>query len=381
MFKRTLIILTALLVVGGAAFAQTTIEGLTPKDARSMGMGGAFRAFSTGYSTFYGNPAGLASKNGSLTIVDAAVWAYVKPTTANIEAVQNVMSGGGGSQVAGLVEDLIVDNGLGAGAAIGIGWAGRGFGLGLTMVTDQLLAGSTLLGANMTSETELNGLVGLAFPLRLGPVTFKVGADARVFYRVQAAGTGWSARDIIVPILSDPNADFVDVLGGMPIVAGYGIAGDVGGILEFGPLMAGVAYRNLGMGFKMANATMGDVLEGDLPMNGTVSYSLTPELTAGLGFKLDGWFLAPAIYAEVSDPIEVISDTNKLWANLHAGAELKLLSFITARAGLNQGYLSFGAGLDLLILEIDAAIFTEEVGMSPGDYGRTGVSVQAAFRF
>jgi len=39
------------------------------------------------------------------------------------------------------------------------------------------------------------------------------------------------------------------------------------------------------------------------------------------------------------------------------------------------------ARLDIAFLKIDAALFTEEMGIYPGDKGRSGLSVQAAIRF
>ncbi|MFA5851648.1 MAG: hypothetical protein WC820_03030, partial [Spirochaetales bacterium] len=55
------------------AFAQTGLAGLSPKDARSMGMGGTFRVFATGYQAFFGNPAGFAGP-GTLSLADVAIW-------------------------------------------------------------------------------------------------------------------------------------------------------------------------------------------------------------------------------------------------------------------------------------------------------------------
>jgi hypothetical protein len=66
---------------------------------------------------------------------------------------------------------------------------------------------------------------------------------------------------------------------------------------------------------------------------------------------------------------------------VHAGAELKFFKFIALRAGMNQGYLTMGAGIDLILFELDAALFTQEVGSFPGDKARSGISLQAAVRF
>ncbi|MBX3042005.1 MAG: hypothetical protein KF789_14960 [Bdellovibrionaceae bacterium] len=50
---------------------------------------------------------------------------------------------------------------------------------------------------------------------------------------------------------------------------------------------------------------------------------------------------------------------------LHLGAEVSL-PLIDLRVGLNQGYPTLGAGLDLFFLRIDAASYSEEVGIYPG---------------
>ena len=63
------------------------------------------------------------------------------------------------------------------------------------------------------------------------------------------------------------------------------------------------------------------------------------------------------------------------------GAEVKFLSFLSLRAGLNKGWASAGFGLDLLFLEIDGAAFTEELGSHPGDSGRSGIALTAAMHF
>ena len=62
---------------------------------------------------------------------------------------------------------------------------------------------------------------------------------------------------------------------------------------------------------------------------------------------------------------------------LHMGMELSFARFIALRAGFNKGLLSLGLGLDLSLIELDAAIFSEQ----PGDEKiRTGIALQAALR-
>ncbi|GAB6276304.1 MAG: hypothetical protein SAMD01599839_08440 [Rectinema sp.] len=122
-----------------------------------------------------------------------------------------------------------------------------------------------------------------------------------------------------------------------------------------------------------------------MPIAGTTAAALTPTYSTGLGIRLfENEKFEPSLYAEVDDPISLFSSTDimtDVFNSLHAGAQLRLLRFISVRGGLNKGWYSVGAGLDLSFVEIDAAIFTEELGLSPGDKGRSGLSVQAAIRF
>ncbi|MDP2816187.1 MAG: hypothetical protein Q8O19_05865, partial [Rectinemataceae bacterium] len=86
--KKIGIFLACLGICAGSAFPQT--PSLAPKDARSMGMGGVFSAISSGYVSFYGNPAGF-SQAGNLTLLDTATWVYFDPSPANLSKLQSML--------------------------------------------------------------------------------------------------------------------------------------------------------------------------------------------------------------------------------------------------------------------------------------------------
>lgn len=71
----------------------------------------------------------------------------------------------------------------------------------------------------------------------------------------------------------------------------------------------------------------------------------------------------------------------QLGKKLHFGAELSL-PLIDLRAGLHQGYPTLGASVDLFFLRLDAASYTEEVGVYPGQTPsnrlRVGLSMEFA---
>ncbi|MCE1195350.1 hypothetical protein LWX53_02485 [bacterium] len=380
-----------ILALGGLAFAvpaTTELQGLSPKTAKSMGMGGSFRVFSTGYDTFFGNPAGFATPKGSLTIADLATWAYFKPTQTNIEKAQAIVDGtASDSQTASYVGDWIVDNGLGAGASLGLGWAGSGFGLGLTLVTDEIASGQSLLGATLRSQTQANAVAGIAFPISLGPVNFRIGADARAFYRLDSYnidnGTDQWPFSGIATAMMTPGADPMDTIRDLYLNGGYGFAFDAGATVGIGPLSLGAMVRDYGLEFGMGQAKVGTLIDSmTVPTDGTTPYVMAPTVSAGAALQFNfANVVAPSLYAEIGDVVGVIDGgVETAWNSLHAGAELKLLNFIALRAGLNKGWVSLGAGLDLIIFEVDAALFTEELGAIPGDSGRTGIAVQAAIR-
>lgn len=380
------ICLIMIIALGGLAFAQgaTATQSVSPKNARAMGMGGSFRVFSTGYDTFFGNPAGFATKNGSLTIADLATWAYFKPTQDNIDKVKAIADGTAtDSEKISYISDWVINNGLGAGASLGLGWAGKGLGIGATLVTDNVASGSSFLGSNMTSRTQATGIAGLAFPFSLGPINFRLGADARAYYILESSPTsGWPFANIVAQS-TGPTGNAEAAIRDLDVLGGYGFAFDAGATVGFGPFILGAMVRDYGLEFNMGQTKVGTIMDtGNVPTDGTSPYLLTPVVSAGAGVQLNfGNVLAPSLYVETDDPVGVAQNGfYTIWNSLHAGAEVKLLNFMALRAGLNKGWVSLGAGVDLVIFELDAALFTEEMGVNPGDFGRTGIALQAAFR-
>lgn len=359
--KRTLLVIMILLAASGLLFAET-LTGLVAKDAKTMGLGGASKVFADRYQALWGNPAALASERGSLTFLDASAWLYIKPTPSKIEDMQTLMADSTTDEerISLINQFQAENNGLGGGTAVGLGWAGKGFGLGMNIVADTYTE-----GLKLKLMTQMNGVVGLAFPFHLGPVTIKAGLDGRIFFRTDSDGM-W-------PLMS--------MDGTAPVINGTGLAADIGAIIELGPFMVGASVRDLGMEFDMGHGTLDQMSSMDLPLPNPTSYTLEPQVYAGAGVKLGGRLLATSAFAEVSDAFAVFEDSDALWTNLHAGAELRLLNMIAVRGGLNQGYISLGAGIDFLFLHADAAIFTEEVGLYPGHRPRSGIALQAAVRF
>jgi len=387
--KRKAIIVILLILATAMASAQTALEFIevTPKDARTMGMGGAFHVFSQGYSSFFGNPAGFAGANSSLTLTDLSVWAYLAPTTQNVERVKSIIDGSAtDSDILGYAGDWIINNnGFGAGLSLGGGWVGKkGIAIGVTLVSDEVAAGNSLLGSKLVIATQLNGILGYASLFKLGPLSLRIGLDGRAFYRVQSDPvTGLPFSTILNDVLNDTFS-----LSTITLLGGYGFAADVGLVAGIGPVMLGLSARDFGLEFKVGKFNVQNIIDDNIsafPLLGTTAVKLNPSYAAGLGVRLfENSKFEPSLYTELENPQNIFSSSDMVASalnSLHAGAQVRLMRFITVRGGLNKGWYSLGAGIDLSFLELDAAIFTEELGLYPGDKGRSGLSVQVGIRF
>jgi len=375
--KRTATILFSIAILASASFADT-YPTLTPKNAVSMALGGSFTSIPTAQFSFFGNPAAFAAKKGSLTLIQTDAWAYVKPTSDNLDVLAELI--GGDSNQAALAGSLMpTNNGFGGGASIGLGYAGKGLGIGIFAISDNWAEGDSVPGAVLQSDTQVSAVVGLGVPLQLGDsVRLSIGGDLRPFYRIRAA------------------VSLADYLSGAEnfdgINAGFGLAMDLGAHLELGSLGIGLAIRDIAPPFPIwqgALETLKASLEqGSLPQadDGAEKAVFLPSVTAGLSWKpkLIPGLIDPALYFELQDPVAVIQEWDGIGSALnltHLGAEVTFLKIVTLRAGLNRGWLSFGGGVNLLILDLNAAVFTEELGALPGDKPRSGFSLSAAIRF
>jgi hypothetical protein len=123
-----------------------------------------------------------------------------------------------------------------------------------------------------------------------------------------------------------------------------------------------------------AAASINNVLGGKYntslvaPVKGIGSNPLSANRIYGFGVsaKRDiGYFFHDVLVGiEASD---IGNNTNgSIFRTIHMGAEARILHILRPRIGVNQGYLSLGAGLDLKILEIEVASWGEELSLNPG---------------
>jgi hypothetical protein len=401
--KRILLVVSLITVISVLGFSQVTVEEqpLVPFHAEIMAQGGSYTAIAQGYNALFTNPAGFSreSEGGSLSLLAANVWIHARPDML-LTSLQDFDGSGGEQEIAAILADQFTENGFGIGASSGIAYVGGNFGIGLSFVFDSFFSGRTFpLGQSGYMRSELSIIAGYALPLELGPLSVSIGADVRPFMRIHSMID--DATDLIATVLGvDTGAAVSDnVFDTINALNGSGIAFDAGLIAEIGPFAAGLTVRDIGnTAISYAQHSLQAVLDTlpqlGLPDTGHPTYAavdgnyIVPmSFTFGLAFHPDfgdfAGILDPMVHAEIKDPFTLIGGTSgtSLWTKLHVGSQIKLFGFWNLWAGLNQGYVTFGTGLDLLFLDISAGIFTRELGKYPGDRPSSGASFEFAIRF
>ncbi|MBN2050227.1 MAG: conjugal transfer protein TraF [Spirochaetales bacterium] len=392
--KQLLIVLTILICLTGFAFGQETIltAPFVPQSPEVMGQGGSFTAIAAGYNSLFTNPAGFGSEKGSLTIVSANPWVYVRP-----DQVIDFVAGLEGSEnpemaLLPLINDQVTAGGFGIGFSTGLGWTGKGLGLGVVGMVDSHIVGDTLLGASGHATATVGLIGGLAIPFNIFGMKLTVGGDVRPMYRAYIP----MDNTVVIGLLrslSEEGSDPLTYLMTQSAYAGVGLGIDLGAMLDIGPFTVGLSMRDLfGTRFNFGQSTLEDIVasletEGALPEGTDVqdTYMIPMEINVGAAWHPDlggfSFILDPKVHVDLKDPIGIIRDKRSPWTLLHIGAEAKMFRFISLRGGFNQGYITGGVGMKLLFLDINASFFTLERGMYIGDKPNSGVTLEAALRF
>jgi hypothetical protein len=399
MMRKTLYLgVTLLLVIGSFGFADTyTEEPFLPLDPEVMAMGGAFVAAAHGYNSFFYNPAGFAQPGGSFTLGSGTVWVRSRPD-AVLDLIQTASKDSSGSTILtdaiSIANSQLTTGGFGVGTALGVGIAGGGLGLGAIAMVDTYLWGPTILGISGYATATVGFVGGLAIPFELLGIKFSVGGDIRPMVRIRAPLKNTDALALVNAIMSNDQTKTWELVQGLPAMHGVGIGLDAGATANLGGLTFAIAARDIGnTSFSYTKSTVYDIYtslndSGELPSGDSVkdTYYIPMDISGGVSFHPDlgglKFLFDPMVSLDCQDVIEVLSGANQSpWKLIHIGAEATLLSLFSARAGLNQGYLTAGAGVKLLFLDANFAVFTQELGANIGDRPSSGMSFEFALRF
>lgn len=153
------------------------------------------------------------------------------------------------------------------------------------------------------------------------------------------------------------------------------ISSDLGFLVKLQYVNIGVTVKNwLSTGFRWSEYT------GDFQKvtNGTSlpDSSFKPSLDLGFSFNLGKKKRSPFELTLTADMVNALDFSENYFLKLRAGAEIRLIRILLARAGLYKGYPTLGVGLDLPFLKINAAYYTEELGDLPGSLPQQNVTLE-----
>ncbi len=381
--KRLLAWFLYILFSGMLTFAQTIVAEpmFKPLSPALIAQGDSFTAVSSGYDSLFTNPAGFSRGETSLTIVSANPWVRIRPDQIGT-ALQGV-SAGNSENLSSMLADQVLQYGFGIGASTGIGWVGNGLGLGLIGVLDSSLSATDASHASGYVHGTVAFIGGLSFPLDLFGFKLHLGVDVRPMVRVRAPIDNVSVSTFF--------SDVFHVLGQATAFHGIGVGLDAGAILELGPFSVGVSARDIaGTRFNYSTSSLGDLIttlkffggtslsrsggQFVVPMNISAGIALHPDFG---DFKKIVDFM---LHGEMQDITGVIQGTASPWSLLHVGAELKLFSFLSLRGGMDRGVVTAGAGVKLLFLDFNGAVFMDLLGVNQGTKPYSGISIEAAIR-
>lgn len=406
--KKTLIILLVVSISIGSLFAaehaapidptqnemySAVLASFRPTSTRALGMGDAALAVSGRSDSFFYNPAALAEGRFQLSLPAASVTLYHPADILEKGIADKLIQGikeNDNSKITGAAADYLglIKSGKGKLATVdaAMSFTAGGFGLGV-FVQDNVhtYAPSNSTGgldSNLIDELNVAARLGLGFRINL-PASFSIDLGVAASFNYLAFSQKVNANDVMTAL---NDGDVVSYLREqIPIMAGWAVPIDAGVNINmpFGFTVSAVA-RNFNGKYSMvaydnANQLIPNIMKAP---GGAAKYTFNTDwqLDAGLGWKLKNVFFQPTIAVDVTDIIGLAKTknvtVNDFMYHLNAGAEIRLLSFLDVRGGLNKGYWSVGAGIDLWAIKIDVAYSWMEFGAKTGDNPGDALSIR-----
>ena len=339
-------VIAALFVLGSGYDIMAKQYPSLYKGVRPLGMGGAFTAVADDENALFYNPAGLSEIS---TFQIGVFNPLIEVSKKSIDLVQDI--GDTDLDDTGEVTDLLRDyvgehqhiraalfphvgfNAFNAGVMIG------GLGQG---VIDADIRNPVWPEAHLDLITDYGLLGGAGLKL---PVTgLRAGAALKYINR-ESLSEIYTATDIAAEDFENRLEDDMH--------SGSGLSADIGAIYR----LPFVSIFDLNVGLVIQN-----IPEMDMGKATDIKTQVNTGLSIEKSFA--AFTLVGALdYRDIFNAIEEDDDRAK---RTHLGAELRFLKVFSVRAGLNQGYPSLGATLDLWVLRLDFATYGEEAGAYAG---------------
>lgn len=333
--------------------------------SRALGMGGAFTAVADDYAAIYYNPAGLAWLNDWQ--LNLELRAMVDKDV--LELKEDIDKLGGSKDANKISETLQKNYGKHFSSrlpTIGMHWVKPRWGFSITPVDLNLeMEVHQTVGPALSVVGTQDTTIALAYarsPKWSSKHKFGLGLTLKAIYR------GYFNRSLNAVDLAFDK----DILKPEDAGEGFTVDGDLGflfkpeisargflGFFRFLRPTFGLTVRNVADYGFTSNFHLIDDHSGEPPR-------LQRRLDVGTMWELPDWWVFKSRFA--FDVRDIGHDQWTTRKGLHAGVEFlwKLFGWWQGgwRAGLNQGYLTFGFTGKLGVFQLDVATYGEEVGSS-----------------
>lgn len=357
--------------------ADVSEESVTLPNGRTAAIGGTHAALADSEQVLFANPAGMAFVEPGFSVSELTL--RLSGPMFSIAGV--VVQGVGGSDFATLLASESVQNllrsiyaGLSVTGPLYFGYVGDGIGFGVQNNSGVLVrsVGSTSIEAVLTERFLLSGGYGFRIPL---PEDWNSTLAAGVLLKGFLRGDVTIATSLLsLPSLVENVS--AELLTEAPFALTTGIGADVGLRYGLGEWFAvGLSVANtVTFASTLEYAALDDFLSsGGAP--GAPEYVLLPQ-SVNLGFQFSpslgraqrylSNLLVLLDYRDIFDFWITPTDTENILLKLGLGVEARLLEVLSLRAGLNQGLLAAGIGIDLSFMQLNAAMYGTELSGEPG---------------
>lgn len=363
-YMYAIILITLILVSIGSTADMYVPTGISSHlNVAQMGMGGLTTTVGTNAHTLFYNPALLNRQEFSLEIAPAnvgfdndvlEVLDFVKDHQDEFDNFEELDED---EQEQFIRDSQVFDNKwVGVQITPYLGFAARNFGLGAYAVSYadvKIDQGVFIPAISLRGYMDIVIGAGIGRYVNIMGKSFEMGLTGRYIQRrsvppIRVSATDADDADDILETAIDELED---------VKSGFGI--DVGMIRT---LKLGLLGQGTGLDYGVVVQDLVGVLDGWVKPN--VKVGAMVHLPFAGSFLIPRWDVG----------IEMTDFFNRQGVNLfqriNMGTELCLFSgYIKLRGGFHQGYPTAGAGIKLLILSLDYAYFTRELGTKPGLFG------------
>ncbi len=354
-------------------------------DARSAALGGKHVALADDESVLLLNPAGLGFVPTGLTLSRVCLGL----SGPIFEAAGMAIEGGTTNVLSGL-SSLFDSSGRLYASADLVGpvnavFVSKGFGVGLFNRTRTIIDASSLASIDVAAIEDIYLSVGYGHAFKLGRgMELGFGAAAKGFTTraigVQTDILGLSA--IIQDAGSLADTAPLAVISGFSLDAGVRFSAwngrfamGIAGTDAFGIAWAGLAPSLNGFladPFAAPSGNTSDILPDDI----SVGFLVNPPL--GILDRYVTGLRLMADYSSILSLFDALPPNPILLASV--GAEVTFHDILHVRAGIGEGLLAAGFGLDLTIFDLDVAMFGRELGREPGSRPVYNLTIDLSFK-